>query len=76
MVDFDLELPAKQNVVWLPKVLVEALGRKLTITPNSIAAVIYPADADLQDVIQSLEIIKQSLKLKVAVRKVASQVST
>jgi hypothetical protein len=51
-------------VIWLPKVLVQSLGRDLKLTPNSVAAVLYGADADLDDVVRSLEIIKQDLQLK------------
>ena len=64
MVDFEFTLPAKQNVVWFPKVLVQSLGRKVKVTPNSIAALMYPADADLDDVIASLNIIAQDLEAK------------
>jgi hypothetical protein len=73
LVEFDLSLPRSgQNVIWLPKVLVQALGRDLKLMPNSVAAVLYGADADLGDVVRSLEIIKQDLQLK-ASRQVASK---
>jgi hypothetical protein len=73
LVEFDLALPRSgQNVVWLPKVLVNALGRKLKVTPDSVAAVLYGADADLNDVVRSLDIIKQDLQLK-ASRQVVSK---
>ena len=64
MVEFTIKLPRKQNVMWLPKVLVESLGRDLKITPNSVAAVLYSADADLGAIISSLELIKQDLELR------------
>jgi hypothetical protein len=64
MVEFDLKLPREQNVVWLPKVLINSLGRNLKLTPNSVAAVLYGADADLGAVISSIELIKQDLELR------------
>jgi hypothetical protein len=64
MVEFKLNLPPKQNVVWVPKEIVDALGRRLKITPNSIAAVLYPEGAELRDVLRSLSIIVQDLELR------------
>jgi hypothetical protein len=64
MVEFDLTLPAKQNVVWLPKVLVNCLGRKVKITTHSIAALMYSANADVDDVLTSLKIIAADLEAK------------
>jgi len=46
MVEFDLELPRERNVVWLPRVPINSLGRNLKLTPNSVAAVLYGADAN------------------------------
>lgn len=64
MVEFDIKLPRKQNVVWLPKVLINSLGRNLKVTPNSVAAVLYGADTDPQAVLDSLDIIRQDLQLR------------
>jgi hypothetical protein len=69
VVDFKLRLPSTQNIVWIPQEIVNAFGRKLTITPNSIAAVLYPDNADLEDVAKSLGIIKQDLELRAARKK-------
>lgn len=69
MVDFNLKLPSSQNIVWIPQEIVNAFGRKLTVTPNSVAAVLYPQDADLEEVAKSLGIIKQELELRAARKK-------
>jgi hypothetical protein len=66
IVEFKLRLPARQNVVWIPKEIVDTLGRKLKIAPDSIAAVLYPDGAELQDVLKSLSIIIQVLELRVS----------
>lgn len=64
LVEFNLTLPEKQNVVWIPKEIVETLGRKLKVASNSFAAVVYPEDAELADVVESLRIIIQDLELR------------
>jgi len=71
MVDFKLRLPSSQNIVWIPQEIVNAFGRRLTLTPNSIAAVLYPEGADLGDVAKSLSIIAQDLELRAARKKQA-----
>jgi hypothetical protein len=64
VVEFKLRLPEKQNIVWIPKEIVDSLGRKLKIIPNSLAAVLYPESADLHMVLKSLAIIQQDLELR------------
>lgn len=64
MVEFKLTLPEKQNIVWIPKEIVDTLGRKLKIMPNSFAAVLYPENAELDMVLKSLAIIQQQLQLR------------
>jgi hypothetical protein len=69
MVDFSLRLPRSQNIVWIPQEIVNAFGRNLTISPNSVAAALYPEGADLDDVARSLSIIVQDLELRAARKK-------
>jgi len=64
VVEFKLTLPEKQNIVWIPKEIVDTLGRKLKIMPNSFAAVLYPENAELDMVLKSLAIIQQQLQLR------------
>ena len=58
-----------QGHVHLPKKIREALGEELKLLPNAVAGAIYPKDADLNHVIQSLEVIIADLKLQAKSRK-------
>jgi hypothetical protein len=53
-----------QGHIYLPKVVREALGKELKIIPNAHAAAIYPANAQPQAIIASLQLIIQDLKLR------------
>jgi hypothetical protein len=64
MVEYKINLPKSQNVIWLPKAVVETLGKKLRLLPDSNAALIYPQDADPEDVLSSLKIIESALALR------------
>jgi len=64
LVDYKLKLPKRQNVVWIPKPIADALGRRLRVTAATAAAVLYPADSDLEPVIQSLDVIRQDLAIR------------
>jgi hypothetical protein len=48
---------------------VECLGRKMKLVPDSLDAVLYPYDADLNDVCNSVRIVIQSLELESRVRR-------
>lgn len=48
----------------MPKKIREVFGAKLKMMPNAQAAAIYPADADLQAVIASLQLVIEDLKLR------------
>ncbi len=65
MVEYKLNLPKEQNVVWIPKPVVESLGKRLNLLPDSLAALLYPQDADLQEVVSSLKIIESGLNLRI-----------
>jgi hypothetical protein len=64
MVELLLKLPRKQNVVWMPKLVVDSLGRELRLVPGSVVAVLYSNRAKIQDVLESLRIIIQDLELR------------
>ena len=65
MINFKLKLPASQNVVWLPKQIVETFGRSLTLTPTAKAALLYSDNTRLEEVLESLGIIEQELTLRI-----------
>jgi len=54
-----------QGHYYLPKRIRENFGKTLKLLPNATAAVIYPQNADLGCVIDSLEIIIADLKLRI-----------
>lgn len=62
MVEFSLTVNRKQKTAYFNKKIVETLGYDLVILPNAHSGVIYPKDADKQDVIRSLKIILQDLE--------------
>jgi len=55
----------KTGVLYIPKEIREAFTRNLKIIPNAIAALFFPADADYQDVLKSLEIIAADLRHRI-----------
>ncbi|MEM2342269.1 MAG: hypothetical protein QXX94_07555 [Candidatus Bathyarchaeia archaeon] len=56
----------RNRKIYIPKPLREAgFNTVIEIIPDTHAAAIYPAGADLREVVQSLEIILQDLKLQV-----------
>ena len=61
--EFDLKT-GSQGHIYLPKVLRKTFGSKMKLLPDEIAGVIYPENATPQDVIASLEVIIQHLKLQ------------
>jgi len=61
--EFELKT-GPQGHIYLPKKIREVFGEKLKLMPNAHAAAIYPADADLQAVIASLQLIVRDLTLR------------
>jgi hypothetical protein len=53
-----------QGHVYLPKLIRESFGDKMKFVPDALSGVIYPENAKREDVIESLEIIIQHLKLE------------
>jgi hypothetical protein len=53
-----------QGHIYLPKKIRDTFGDNLTLLPNSVAAAVYPNNADLNDVIASLQVIISDLKLR------------
>ncbi|MHA1287196.1 MAG: hypothetical protein ACTSPB_07295 [Candidatus Thorarchaeota archaeon] len=53
------------GVLYIPKEVREAFTRELKIIPNARAALFFPADALLEDVLTSLQIIEAELKHRI-----------
>ena len=60
--EFELKT-GPQGHIYLPKLLRKTFGTKIKLIPNDTAGAIYPENANPQDVIASLEVIIQHLKL-------------
>jgi len=61
MVEFKVKIHPEQRLAYIPRQLVEILGFRLKAVPNSVAVLLFPENADPQDVIKSLQIIKTEL---------------
>ena len=62
--EFELKT-GSQGQVYFPKTIRKVLGSKMTLLPNSDAAVIFPENTEPEDVIASLQVIISDLKLRV-----------
>jgi hypothetical protein len=57
MVEFKIKVNEKQHVAYIPKEVIESLGLDLKLVGNRSSAVIYPANAQVSDVVRSLKIL-------------------
>lgn len=62
MVKFNLTVNRKQKTAYFNKKIVDTLGYNLYAQLNVTSGVIYPKDADMEDVIRSVEIILADLR--------------
>lgn len=69
MVEFNLAINKKQRTAYFNKKIVDALGYDLAAQLNASSGVIYPKNANKQDVIRSVEIILEDLKHQVELKK-------
>jgi len=53
-----------QGQFYFPKEVREELGHELILIPNSRAGVIFPKDATFDEVLESLRVIIEDLKLR------------
>ena len=63
-----VELKTKMTysgMVYIPKEIRDSFGLALRIIPNARAAVVFPEDADYQDVLDSLDIIVSDIKHRI-----------
>ncbi len=67
-VEEKLELRAKitdAGVIYLPTEIRRSFGKHVRLIPDSIAAILFPADADLEDVQDSVNVILQDIQLRI-----------
>ena len=62
MVEFKLTVNKKQRTAYINKKIIDTLGYELSAQLNATSGVIYPLDADKDDIIRSLEIILDDLR--------------
>jgi hypothetical protein len=60
--EFNLTI-GPQGHIYIPKLIRKTLGKNLKLLPNTTTAVIYPQNADPNDVIKSLRVIISNLEL-------------
>lgn len=65
MVEFVIRVN-QQRTAYIPKEIVENLGYDWTMVPNARTAVIYPRTCDLETAIKSIQIILDSLRLRLS----------
>ncbi len=62
--EFELKIHKKEGIAYIPKKLSEQYGLRPIILPNEDSAVMYRRDTDPTDVIRSLEVLIQHLRLR------------
>ena len=68
MVELETKI-TESGVLYIPKEIRQCFGRKMKIIPNATAAVFYPADANLEDVKDSLQIILADIELRIRMKR-------
>jgi hypothetical protein len=53
------------GVIYLPNEVRESFGKHVKLIPNALAAVLFPADADLELVRDSVRIILDDIELRI-----------
>lgn len=69
MVEFNLAINKKQHTVYFNKEIIAALGYDLIAQLNATSGIMYPKNADKEDVIRSIEIILEDLRHQVELEK-------
>ena len=67
--EFELKT-GSQGHVYFPKLVRDTFGPKMRLLPDNVAGAIYPENANPSDVIASLEVIIQHLRLQESGRKI------
>jgi len=73
-----MELKSKitdAGVIYIPNEIRESFGKYVKLIPDAVAALLFPADADLEAVAKSLEIIRQELQLRIEIASKRDRIS-
>jgi len=57
------------GVIYIPKEIREAFGRKMKIIPSVRAAVFFPANTPYEDVLDSLKVIMAEIEHRIRLRR-------
>ena len=68
MVELECKI-TESGVLYIPKEIRQCFGRRMKIIPNATAAVFFPANASLEDVKKSLEIIMADLEHRIRLKR-------
>ena len=68
MVELETKI-SSGGIVYIPKEIREAFGKKIKIIPNASAALFFPEGVDYEDVLRSLEIIRADLKHRIELKR-------
>jgi len=68
MVELQTKL-TKTGVLYVPKEIRECFSREMKIITNATAALFFPANADYEDVLGSLEVIKADIEHRISLQK-------
>jgi len=62
--EFRLKIHKKEGIAYIPKKLRDQYGLRPVILPNDTAAAMYRQDANPTEIIRSLKVLIQHLKLR------------
>jgi hypothetical protein len=66
MVELEIKLNARQNVVHIPRLITDSMhSRHFKIILDSQLAILYPSNAIVEDILPSLHLLIQQLELQV-----------
>lgn len=61
MVELETKI-TQSGVLYVPKEIRQCFGRSMKIIPNATAALFFPSDTRYEDVLASLDIIRQDIE--------------
>lgn len=62
MVEFEIKIHPEQRLAYIPKELANVLGNRVKAVPNVTSVLFYPESADPNDVLRSLETIRNHIQ--------------
>lgn len=69
MVEIKIRINPTERQAYIPKLILETFGPRVSILPNTRAAILYTTDTDPKVVERSVQLILQHLKLLIKSKK-------